>query len=225
MRSRIFLTIIVIVSLFAVSSYAQVNVAAPGESGFGVGAAAAFTADGSAFGMQLSGTSAGIADLGISLRRETPDGGNAYWVKGISLDIVPLRTRHQRVRWSLGGTFSYEFTNIKYNTYFYDPYYGGSPGSSSRSVEVLSLGGLLFADVDVSAKTYVQFAGQVAHADYNGSAPSVTFYTFGTGLVTRQDNNTKVGFLASATIPSEGDYWTFGVQVNLFFNQHKERRI
>lgn len=215
--------VIAVVCTLAVSSHAQVNLAAPGESGFGVGAAAAFTADGSAIGAQLSGTSMGIADLGVSLRRESPDGGNGYWVKGLSLSIVPLRTRDRSVRWSLGGTFSYEFTNIKYEYYFYDSYTGGYTSSGSRSIEVLSLGGLVFADVDVSPYTYLQLAGQVAIADYNGSTESVTFYTFGAGLVTRQGTGGKVGFLVSATIPSEGEYWTFGVTVNLFFDHRRKR--
>lgn len=219
---RQLLAISLIFSCFAVSTDAQVNVAAPGESGLGVGAAAAFTADGAAIGMQFGGTANGLVDLGLAIRRETPEGGNSYWVKGIALDVVPLRTRDHGVRWSLGGTFSYEFTNVTYTTFSWDGY-AGYTSTASRSIEVLSVGGLLFADVDVSPKTYLQIAGQIALSDYSGSSKSVTFYTVGAGFVTKQGDRGKVGFLASATIPSEGEYWTFGVQINLFWAQRRNR--
>lgn len=225
MHARPLFTTALLVCTFAATAFAQVNVAGPGESGLGIGAAAAFASDGSAIGAQFVGTASGLVDLGISIRHESPDAGTGYWVKGLSLNIVPLRTRDRSVRWSLGGMFNYEFTNIKYETSYYDPYHGGFPSSSSKSVDVLSFGGILFADVDVSRKTYLQFAAQIALADYNASSQSITLYTFGAGFVTRQSIGGKVGFLASATIPSEGDYWTFGVQMNLFFAQHKKRKI
>lgn len=216
---------LLIVGLLALPLSAQVNIAKPGESGFGGTVAGAFSSDANALGVQFTGTMKGYVDLGVSITRETPEGNaDGYWVKGISATLLPLRSRQEDIRWNLGGTIGYSFADVTVPVYSYYPY-GAGIGSYTRSVEVLSLGGILLIDIDISPKTWLQLVTAVTYQEVANSNNHLTNYTMGLGFVTQGDNGPRIYFLPTYSIPSEGTYTTVGVEIGLFWGMREKRRF
>lgn len=223
MRTRILLlcTIIAVLSAASTTS-AQVYLSDKSQSGVGLTFAGAFASEGRTLGLRASGTALGLFDLGLSMARESVDGADGYWVKGVSASFMPLRSTGENVRIGLGGTAAYQMASINVPVYYYDNY-GGYEFVATFDENVTTLGFLGLLEFDLNPKARLLFLFEYARLSYDKLDLSRKEYSIGFGLLTTPESGARVSVLPSVTIPSDGGQKLYGLQLAWFWQKEGRR--
>lgn len=185
----------------------QVDIADPGESGFGVGAGLGASDGIYSYAANASYTAAGSVEFGATYGRQ---GGNGpdFSVMGAYLAFLPLHLTDGSARLSLGGQVGFErYGNSRYNF----------------SSTVKTFAGLVTLDAASSEKTDFQFSAAIARTLYENSS-SITTVAGAVTIVAKKSKGNSFITLSISKPTEKNTDPMFGIQFGMFYKSNNSAK-